>query len=548
MYYKKRPELMKLVEEFYRTYRALAERYDHATGALRQAHRTMTEAFPNQIPPIMTDESPSASDIKIGLHTPEMPAPMRAPLDLDDLHNDALIGSSHFHARRRNGVYSEEGDLLSSKKGLKQLKELFPSGEGLARAKFSEAKVRKVLNFKEGEGRVEEKEGLKNEITRLQEEVSHLSTRNETLMNKITLESRRARTLEETILKLESMKDTALFQYKLSVERISSLETNMSNTRRELNKVNDEMVMKLNSVEEQCLAMEKVNKSVQLELETQQKELENRRRELEELNTSMEEEHQKRMQAEVALMSLEQIHAHSQEEAKLLVLEVQHGTEKLKAMKLSKGGFEEKISQLKEIIHNLHEQNLSFDLKIKDLQDEMKLLKETKEELEYELGIYSKENKALQKELCCLKEDQKDLVQRHQGLTDQMDVVSEKNVVLENSLLDANVELEGLREKTNALEASCEALLGEVSTHVVEKGVLVSQIEIISQNMERLSDKNNLLENSLSDANAELEGLRASFKDLEECCMSLCDQKSTLIAEKNSLVSQVIFGLVFVIC
>ncbi|KAK9999226.1 hypothetical protein SO802_018829 [Lithocarpus litseifolius] len=30
MYYKKRPELMKLVEEFYRAYRALAERYDHA--------------------------------------------------------------------------------------------------------------------------------------------------------------------------------------------------------------------------------------------------------------------------------------------------------------------------------------------------------------------------------------------------------------------------------------------------------------------------------------------------------------------------------------
>ena len=37
MYYKKRPELMKLVEEFYRAYRALAERYDHTTGGLRQA-------------------------------------------------------------------------------------------------------------------------------------------------------------------------------------------------------------------------------------------------------------------------------------------------------------------------------------------------------------------------------------------------------------------------------------------------------------------------------------------------------------------------------
>ncbi|XP_047317491.1 protein NETWORKED 1C-like [Impatiens glandulifera] len=49
MFYKKRPELMKLVEDFYRAYRALAERYDHATSELRQAHKTMEETFPNQL-------------------------------------------------------------------------------------------------------------------------------------------------------------------------------------------------------------------------------------------------------------------------------------------------------------------------------------------------------------------------------------------------------------------------------------------------------------------------------------------------------------------
>ncbi|KAG0460076.1 hypothetical protein HPP92_023204 [Vanilla planifolia] len=36
-YYYKRPELLKFVEDFYRAYRALAERYDHATGAPRHA-------------------------------------------------------------------------------------------------------------------------------------------------------------------------------------------------------------------------------------------------------------------------------------------------------------------------------------------------------------------------------------------------------------------------------------------------------------------------------------------------------------------------------
>lgn len=36
MYYKKRPELIALVEEFYRGYRSLAERYDHVTGELKK--------------------------------------------------------------------------------------------------------------------------------------------------------------------------------------------------------------------------------------------------------------------------------------------------------------------------------------------------------------------------------------------------------------------------------------------------------------------------------------------------------------------------------
>ncbi|KAL7210150.1 hypothetical protein ACSBR1_031667 [Camellia fascicularis] len=74
MYYKKWPELMKLVEEFYRAYHALAERYDHTTGELRQADRTMAEAFPNQVPFVLFDDSSSGSSAhECEPHTPEMP-------------------------------------------------------------------------------------------------------------------------------------------------------------------------------------------------------------------------------------------------------------------------------------------------------------------------------------------------------------------------------------------------------------------------------------------------------------------------------------------
>ncbi|GMP77140.1 hypothetical protein CsSME_00033514 [Camellia sinensis var. sinensis] len=73
MYYKKWPKLMKLVKEFYRAYRALAERYDLTTGELRQADRTMAEVFPNQVPYVLFGNSPSGSSAhEREPHTSEM--------------------------------------------------------------------------------------------------------------------------------------------------------------------------------------------------------------------------------------------------------------------------------------------------------------------------------------------------------------------------------------------------------------------------------------------------------------------------------------------
>ncbi|KAK1300671.1 hypothetical protein QJS10_CPB13g00220 [Acorus calamus] len=49
MYYRKRPELIEFVEESYRAYRALAERYDHISGELHKANNTIATVFPEQV-------------------------------------------------------------------------------------------------------------------------------------------------------------------------------------------------------------------------------------------------------------------------------------------------------------------------------------------------------------------------------------------------------------------------------------------------------------------------------------------------------------------
>ncbi|KAM7253325.1 hypothetical protein ACFE04_025943 [Oxalis oulophora] len=56
MYYQKRPELLNLVEEAYRSYRALAERYDHLSRDFQSANRTIASAFPERAHELSMDE------------------------------------------------------------------------------------------------------------------------------------------------------------------------------------------------------------------------------------------------------------------------------------------------------------------------------------------------------------------------------------------------------------------------------------------------------------------------------------------------------------
>ncbi|GMI90616.1 hypothetical protein like AT1G58215 [Hibiscus trionum] len=56
MYYRRRPELLRIVEETYKAYRDLAERYDLLSKDLQSANRTITTLFPEQVPYSIPDE------------------------------------------------------------------------------------------------------------------------------------------------------------------------------------------------------------------------------------------------------------------------------------------------------------------------------------------------------------------------------------------------------------------------------------------------------------------------------------------------------------
>ncbi|XP_009794909.1 protein NETWORKED 1A-like isoform X2 [Nicotiana sylvestris] len=235
MYYKKRPELMKLVEELYR---ALAERYDHVTGELRQAHKTMSEAFPDQVPFLLDEDSPMrSSTLYTEPHTPRQWCPIHASSDTDNLQQYVMgLTPSSIHAAQKIGTYTGDSDKGTREWGLKQLLEMLGAGEEMLKnSKFLEGKLSKGLNRN-----TEEKE------KRSHNQVPELSDENENLKAKILIQSERVseaeaevRNLKEALAGMQAEKETTFIQYQQCLEQLSAAERELNSAQKDSTKFSE---------------------------------------------------------------------------------------------------------------------------------------------------------------------------------------------------------------------------------------------------------------------------------------------------------------------
>jgi len=94
-------------------------------------------------------------------------------------------------------------------------------------------------------------------------------------------------------------------------------------------------------------------------MKMQQQELEQKLKELESFRSSFQEEHEKRMQAESALLSQGKELAQSHEEVQRLAIEIKAANEKLNELKQTKEVLEDTVYELKKDVERLTEQNQS---------------------------------------------------------------------------------------------------------------------------------------------------------------------------------------------
>ncbi|KAK4732403.1 hypothetical protein R3W88_025391 [Solanum pinnatisectum] len=399
--------------------------------------------------------------------------------------------------------------------------------------------------------------------------------------------------LKDLVMELTEKKEVSVLEYKNCLEKISKLENELSRAQEDVKCLNGELSVgaaKLRNAEEKCFLLETSNQSLHSEADNLAKkitmkdqELSQKQRELEKLQSDLQNEHLRHAQIEASLLALQNLHSQSQEEQKALALELKNGLQLLKDMETSKNSLEDELRRMKDENQSLSELKLSSTFSQENLENEILCLRKMKTRLEEEVAEQVELNNKLQKDISCLNEEIKDLNRSYQALVEQvksaglnpeciessiknlqeesselriisekdrkekevlhkkledMDELLRKKAVLESSLSDMNGELQGSQEKVRALEESCQILNGEKLTLVAEKGSLLSQLQIITDSMQKLLEKNAVLENSLFGAKIELEGLREKSKGLEEICQLLKNEKSNLLAERGSLELQ----------
>uniref|UniRef100_A0A1J3I7U1 NAB domain-containing protein n=1 Tax=Noccaea caerulescens TaxID=107243 RepID=A0A1J3I7U1_NOCCA len=609
MYYRKRPELLKLVEEFYRAYRALAERYNHATGVIHKAHKTIAEVFPNQVPLIFGDDQSHVGGALANDVDPQ------TPVDLDELQNDALgFSLSHVHGVKKNIDFGEEPPFVSNGKARRGLNfndgDVKRSNERASNDRASKAEA-EVVALRDSLSKMEaEKEAslaqvgknlerllnLESEISRAQEESRGLNDRaasaeaeiqtlRETIdklvsekesgffryqqclqkiadleqgisVNASKVEAE-TRALKQSLAKAETDKEAALVQYRECLKTISNLEERLRKAEEDARLINEraekaelevknlkqtvskliqdkeaselqyqqcldviadlklklyhaqeetqrlsseleDEVAKLKFSEEKCIVLERSNQNLHSELDclleklgNQNEKLTEKQTELVKLWSCVQQEHLRFQEAETAFQTLQQLQSQSQEELNNLALELQTRSQIMNDMEIRNNELHKGLSEL----------NLSSVASVKSLQEDVSSLKETIQKLEAEVELRVDQRNALQQEIYSLKEELSQAGKKHQLVGSSVKELQE-----ENSTLKA----------CNEVEKS-------------EKMALLEKLETL----EKLVQRNFVLEQSLSGLNFELEAVKGKLNMLREACQSLSDEKSGLISENQ---------------
>ncbi|KAL0348888.1 UNVERIFIED_CONTAM: protein NETWORKED 1A [Sesamum angustifolium] len=394
---------------------------------------------------------------------------------------------------------------------------------------------------------------LQNVISVIENEAKLLKKRAESAENEVSK-------LKSSLADLNKEKEASALQYKCCLETISKLEKDISSAKEDVKRLNNDILigsLKLKTAEEKCTLLEMSNLSLRVEADNlvkkiamKDQELSEKQEELENLQTCLQGEHLRHAQIEATLQTLQNLHSQSQDDQRAIALELRNVLQMLKDMEASKHVLEEEMQQeikerLEKEVSYHNDLSNSLQQEILHLKEEIQGLNKSYQALVEQVEAAGLKPQCLGTSMKSLQTENSKLRQLHEQDSyekeillkrlESMQQLLKKKVSVESSLSDLNSELESSREKVKTLKESCQFLHGEKVTLIAEKASLLSQLQAITENMHKLLEKNAVLENSLSTAKVELEGLREKSKGLQEICELLKNERSYLLTERGSL-------------
>ncbi|KAL2246664.1 UNVERIFIED_CONTAM: Kinase-interacting protein 1 [Sesamum indicum] len=240
MYYKRRPEIINSVEESYRAFKALADRYDMLSKELQNANHTIATVFPEQVQFAMdedeycpTPKMPKSSQIPLGnmANVPKVP---KAPME--NLKGLLSTATKPFQVKK-----SSKGQKKKKKAGIKSgmsREEALVEIEKLHKETLTLQTVKEFVKSSYESGLAKYWE-IENQIVEMQNKVCRMQDEFDV---EIVIEDNEARTLmaeaalkscQETLTALEEKQEQSTREAEEEFKKIESARELLKSLRRE---------------------------------------------------------------------------------------------------------------------------------------------------------------------------------------------------------------------------------------------------------------------------------------------------------------------------
>ncbi|XP_054808149.1 protein NETWORKED 2D [Prosopis cineraria] len=226
MYYKKRPELIYFVEESYRAYRALAERYDHISTELQNANTTIASVCPDQVT-FMEDDDDEASPMSPrvprklpeGFKPPSIPKPPVKDFKSANVAAPKKLYSKKTSTAEANARAPKSG--LSKKEALEEVDKLQKQILGLQTVKefVKSSYDNAIATYWETEEQINE---LQERVFSLQDELGEVTVIDDNEARRLMAEAA-LKSCQETLSQLQEKQEKAINETRIESKKIQEI-------------------------------------------------------------------------------------------------------------------------------------------------------------------------------------------------------------------------------------------------------------------------------------------------------------------------------------